>query len=122
MENGKNKGGNFFVGFFLGGLVGAMLIFLLGTEEGKKTAKKLTKKLGSLEDELKEKGGELWEEAGKAKEKLVKDVNKKNISKAVSVKMDQALTGLEKIQRKGVKLTRDVHGRFFQKAGKKLTK
>jgi gas vesicle protein len=124
MENEKNKDGKFLLGFFLGGLLSTTLIFLFGTEDGKKTAKKLSKILGTLEDELKEKGGEILEDADKVKKTMLKETKegKKNLSKVVSAKMDKALTTLEHVQRKGIKLTRDAHGRFFSKGGKKLTK
>lgn len=124
MENEKNKDGNFLLGFFLGGLLSTALIFLFGTEEGKKTAKKFSKILGTLEDELKEKGGEILEETDKVKKTILKETNKgkKNLSKVVSAKMDNALTTLEHVQKKGIKLTRDAHGRFFSKNGKKLVK
>ena len=131
MENEKDKDGKFFAGFLLGGILGALLIFILGTKRGKKLAEKLVEKAKDYEDDIdeklevvKEKGEDLLKEARKAKKGVFKDINKKqkNISGLIADKTDSVLTKIEDVQKKGIKLTRDVHGRFFSKNGKKLTK
>lgn len=131
MNEQKNKRGNFLIGFFLGGLLGAFIIFILGTKEGKKILKQLSEKAEILEEELeekveklKEKGEELLEEGERVKEKVVEEVKKrkKSASQVVISKMDKALSKIEGAQKKGIEITKNVHGRHFKKNGKKLAK
>jgi len=126
---GKESGGNFWLGFFLGGLVGAFIIFVLGTKEGRKIAEKLVEQAEIYEEELEEKvaklqkhGENLLEEAKAVKEKVAKEAagGKKSISNKLVSKMDETLSKIEDIQKKGVELTREVHRNYFKKNGKPL--
>jgi gas vesicle protein len=125
----KENSGNFWLGFFLGGVVGAFILFVLGTKEGKKIAEKLIEQAETYEEELEEKvaklqkhGENLLEEAKAVKEKVTKEVTggKKSISNKLVSKMDETLTKIEDIQKKGVELTREVHRNYFKKNGKPL--
>lgn len=129
MEN-KNKGNLFWMGFFLGGLFGAFIILLLGTREGKKFASRLLEKGELFEDDLEQKisqiekkGEELLEHVENVKEKVVQEVEegKQTVSDSLISRMDETLTKIENIQKKGAKLTEDVHKRFFRRNGKKLS-
>lgn len=129
MNENKSGGGKFWVGFFLGGLIGAFFIFVLGTKEGKKLAKKIEEKAEVFEDELDKKvetlqkhGQDLLKEAQEMKDKVVKEieVKKHSTSDVLVSKMDQALSSIEDIQKKGVEVTRDLHHHYFRKNGKKL--
>ena len=126
----EEKQGNFWFGFFLGGLFGAIAIFIMGTKEGKKLMERLTEDAEEYEEDLEQKvaklqikGEDFLNEANSVKEKITKEVKtgKKSITNAVADKMDQALTKIENIQKKGVELTRDVHHNYFKKNGKSLT-
>lgn len=127
--NNEKGNSNFWVGFFLGGLVGAFVIFLMGTRQGKKLADKLLEEAEIYEEELEEKvaklqkkGEELLEEAKDVKDKVIKDVEsgKEAVSENLAAKMDEALTKIEDIQKKGVALTQEVHHHYFKKNGKRL--
>lgn len=129
-ENNNSKNGNFWLGFFLGGLLGAFIIFVLGTKEGKKLLQKLIDRAEIYEEELEEKivklqerGEDLLAEAEEVKDKVVKEVagGKRNISEKLISKIDQTLTKIEDIQRKGVAITSEVHHNYFKKDGKPLT-
>lgn len=124
-----NSGKNFWFGFFIGGLVGGFVIFLLGTKEGKKLAAKLQDNAELFEDDLEEKVGKLQKrgedlvnDARDLKDRVIEEVeDKKNsASEKLVSKMDDTLTRIEDIQKKGVELTREVHHKFFRKNGKKL--
>lgn len=126
-EKGNNS---FWVGFFLGGLVGAFIVFLMSTKQGKKLAEQVFDEVELYEEELEEKvaklqkkGEELLEEAKDVKEKMVAEVvnGKKIVSDALANKMDDALTKIENIQKKGVELTQEVHHNYFKRNGKKLS-
>ncbi len=128
MNNDKGSN-NFWVGFFLGGLVGAFIIFLMGTKQGKKLADQLMEEAESYEEELEEKvaklqkkGEEFLAEAKDVKEKIVKEVvdGKKEVTEGLVTKMDEALTKLEDVQKKGVAMTEEVHHHYFKKNGKRL--
>lgn len=130
MNCNNHKGGKFWFGFFLGGLIGAFIIFILGTKEGKKLADKLLEQAEDYEEELEEKveklqqrGEALLAETEKVKEKITKEVEtgKKAVSQALVSKMDQALTTIEDLGKKGVAITQDVHHRYFRRNGKSLT-
>lgn len=130
MSENKNNSGNFWLGFFLGGLIGAFIIFLLGTKQGRKILEEIVEKAELYEEELEEKisqlqkkGEDLLQEAEEVKEKVVRDVEtgKKTISDSLVSKIDQTLTKIEDIQKKGVALTEEVHHHYFKKNGKKLT-
>lgn len=126
-EKGNNS---FWIGFFLGGLVGAFIVFLMGTKQGKKLAEQIFDEVEIYEEELEEKvaklqkkGEELLEEAQNVKEKMVAEVEnrKKIVSDTLVNKMDDALTKIENIQKKGVELTQEVHHNYFKRNGKKLS-
>lgn len=129
MEN--NKGNNsFWMGFFLGGLFGALIIILMGTKEGKKFAARLFEKGELFEDDLEEKishiqqkGEELLQHVEDVKEKVVHQVEegKQTVSDSLISRMDETLTKIENVQRKGTKITEDVHKKFFKRNGKKLS-
>ena len=130
MNCNSHKSGNFWLGFFLGGLVGAFIIFVLGTKEGKKIAEKLLDQAEDYEEGLEEKdeklqkhGEELLQQAEKVKEKVTKEVEKgeKKVSQALVSKMDQTLTTIEDLGKRGVAITQDLHHRYFKKNGKTLT-
>lgn len=125
-EKGSN---NFWVGFFLGGLVGAFIIFFMGTKQGKKLADQLIEDAEEYEEELEEKvarlqkkGEELLEEAKGVKNKVIREVEsgKKKVTDRLATKMDETLTKIEDIQKKGVELTQEVHHHYFKRNGKKL--
>lgn len=125
-EKGSN---NFWIGFFLGGLVGAFIIFIMGTKQGKKLADRLIEETELYEEELEEKvarlqkkGEELLEEAKDIKDKVIKEVEdgKKDVTDRLATKMDEALTKIEDIQKKGVAITSEVHHHYFKRNGKKL--
>lgn len=130
MNNERGGGGNFWLGFFLGGLVGAFIIFVMGTKEGKKIADEILEKGEEYEEDLEQKvaklhkkGEELLHETESIKERVVKHVEegKKAVSDSVVIKMDEALSKIEDIGRKGVALTEDLHHHYFKKNGKSLT-
>lgn len=127
--NREKGGGNFWMGFFFGGLLGALLIMLFGTKEGKKIAAKLVQKSEFFEDELEEKiyalqekGEALVTQAQEVKDRVTQEIEdgKKTVSQHLATKMDETLTKIEDIQKKGVSLTQDVHHHYFKKNGKKL--
>lgn len=128
--NSENKGqGSFWLGFFLGGLVGAFIVFFLGTKKGKEITEKLIENAELYEDELEQKiaklqerGEQFLQEAQEVKEKVTKEVKggKKAVSENLLSKMDQTLTQIEDIQKKGVAITSEVHHRYFKKNGKPL--
>lgn len=126
-EKGNN---NFWVGFFLGGLVGAFIIFFMGTKQGKKLADQLIEDTEGYEEELEEKvailqkkGEEFLKGAREVKNKVIKEVEsgRKEVNERLVTRMDEALTIIEDIQKKGVELTEDVHHHYFKRNGKKLT-
>lgn len=129
MNNEKGSSNNFWVGFFLGGLVGAFIIFLMGTKQGKKLADQLVEEGEIYEEELEQKvatlqkkGEELLQEAKNVKNKVIKEVKtgKKEVTDNLMTKMDEALTKIEDIQKKGVEITSEVHHHYFKRNGKKL--
>ena len=128
-ETLNNNKGNFWVGFFIGGLVGAFIIFVLGTKEGKKLADKIIEQSQEYEgdfekkvEKLQKQGEGLLKEANEVKEKVVQNIQegKKTASENLTHKIDKALTDIEKMQKKGVEITQDMHKRYFKKDGKKL--
>lgn len=129
MSQENNSCGNFWLGFFLGGIIGAFLIFVFGTKEGKKMLEKILERAEDYEEELEEKvaklqkhGEDLLEEARSVKDKVIKEIeeDKKDISTALITKMDQTLSKIEDIQKKGVELTKEVHHHYFKKNGKPI--
>ena len=128
--NENNKNGNFWMGFFMGVILGGIIIFLAGTKKGKKLLEKLLDQAEIYEEELEEKlenlnkrGEEFLKEAQAVKDKVIHEVDsdKKVLSSTLISKMDQTLSKIEDIQKKGVALTEDVHHRYFRKNGKSLT-
>lgn len=125
-ERGSN---NFWVGFFLGGLFGAFLIFLWGTKEGKRIAKGILEKGEVFEDDIEEKiltlqqkGEALVNQAEEVKKHIAEEIEDKKhtVSDELVSRMDEALSKLEEVQKKGVNLTQDVHHHYFKKGGKPL--
>lgn len=53
---------------------------------------------------------------------MIKDMEKgkKTVSDNLMTKMDETLTNIENIQKKGVALTEEVHRHYFKKNGKPL--
>lgn len=130
MSENKNNCGNFWLGFFLGGLIGAFIIFLLGTKQGKKILEEIVEKAETYEEELEEKvsklqkkGEDLLQEAEEVKEKVIKEVTdgKKTVSEVLVSKLDQTLTNIENIQKRGAAITSEIHHHYFKKDGKKLS-
>lgn len=126
----EKSSGNFWVGFLLGGFIGATIIVLMGTKEGKKVAEKLLEKGELLEEDLEEKiaklqekGEELLAEAEEVKEKAMEkiDEKKETLGELMVEKMDQALTNIENLQKKGVEVTQQVHHQYFKKDGRPLS-
>ena len=130
MSSDSQKSGNFWLGFFVGGLAGAFIIFVLGTKKGKKLAEKLIEEVEEHEEgleqkvsKLQKKGEAFFKEAESVKERISEEIDTKKqiVSDTLVSKMDEALTKIEDIQRKGVGLTEEVHHRYFKKDGKSLT-
>lgn len=125
----NNRNGNFWIGFFLGGLIGGFIIFVLGTKEGKKLAERIVDKAELYEEELEEnvaklqkKGEDLLKEAQTVKDQVVEKLEneRETVSAALVTKLDQTLTHIEDVQKKGVALTEEIHHRYFRKNGKPL--
>lgn len=125
----NEKGNNhFWLGFMLGGIFGALIIFLLGTEKGKRLAKKIIEDSNLAGEDIEEKidklktsGENIIREAEDVKEKVAKKVDsKKGVSNRLISKMDEALTKIENIQKKGAEATRSVRHRYFKKKGRPL--
>lgn len=118
----------FFLGFFIGGLIGAVIIFLLGTKEGKKTGKILEEKGRSLLDDLQDKIGEL-EKRGEAlvkqgeeiKEEVVDRLadTKEELTQSASIKLDDALAHIERMQEQGRDQTAELRKRLFKNLPKR---
>lgn len=126
----KENGGNFWFGFFLGGLIGGIIIFLMGTKEGKKLIERLIEKTETYEEELEEKvaklqkrGEDLLTDVQAVKEKIYRrvDEGKEKVSDILVSKLDDVLTKIEDVQKKGVEITQDMHRNYFKKNGKTLT-
>jgi len=130
MNNGKEQNGNFWFGFFFGGLIGAFIIFILGTREGKKLAKKLGDRVEDYEEDLEQKvaklqrqGEDFLEQAKDVKARISEGLvdQKQEIAENIISKVDQTLTNIEEIQKKGVDLTEEIHNRYFKKNAKPLS-
>ena len=124
-----NRNGNFWIGFFLGGLIGGFIIFILGTKDGKKLAERIVEKAELYEEELEEKvaklqkkGEDLLKEAQTVKDQVVEKLEneRETVSAELVTKLDQTLTHIEGVQKKGVALTEEIHHRYFRKNGKPL--
>jgi gas vesicle protein len=120
---------NFWIGFFLGGLIGGFIIFLLGTKEGKKLIEKLIEKTEEYEEDIEDKvstiqkkGDTLLSEVETVKEEVLHKVEdgKKATTESIVSKMDEALSRIEELQKKGMSLTEEVHRNYFKKNGRKL--
>lgn len=126
----ERNNGNFWIGFLLGGFVGGLIIALMGTKEGKKLVEKFLTE-GELWEEgleeklkgLKEKGEAFLENAQEVKEQVMEKVEKKKevLGEVMVEKIDEALSNIENIQKKGVEITQDVHHNFLKKDGKPPT-
>ncbi len=132
MSEGKHEHGHgdfrFFLGFFIGGLIGAVIIFLLGTKEGRKTGKFLEEKGKDMLDDLQDKIGEL-EKRGEALVKQGEEIKdevvdrladtKEELAQTASVKLDDALAHIEKMQEQGRNQTAELRKRLFKNLPKR---
>lgn len=129
MNNEHEPQGNFWMGFVIGAVVGAVLIFLFGTKEGKKLMKLFEERSELFEEDLEQKitslqnqGEEFLKKAEDVKAHIIKEVadGKNTISEQMVSRMDDTLTKIEDLQKKGVELTHDVRHNYFKRNGKKL--